>query len=222
MYLKYMKTIRSFFYKKLRHLTISGFTLVELIVVLGLFSSIATLSLGSLFNAQTINSRLQETQAILDNINLSVQTLTRDLRFGTEFYCGTSLPAVIPTVRRSCSSISTEGGSVLIFKSSDSVLDIDRVAYYVSNGTLYKDEYINGATTTLQMTSNEVAIDTLHFYVEGAQSSDGANDYLNASDFDQPLITLLISGSTKSSHKSVTPVTFSIQTSISANEVDNK
>ncbi len=65
---------------------IEGYSLVEILVVLGLFSSIATLSLGALFNAQAVNARLQETQAILDNINLSMQTVTRDIRFGSDFY----------------------------------------------------------------------------------------------------------------------------------------
>ena len=66
---------------------IKAFSLVEILVVLGLFSSIATLSLGALFNAQAINAHLQATQAILDNINLSSQTITRDIRFGSLFHC---------------------------------------------------------------------------------------------------------------------------------------
>ena len=73
--------MNSIFFKK----TAKAFTLVEMLVVVGLFSSIATLSLGALFNAQTINGNLQKTQAILDNINLSIQTMTRDIRFGSDF-----------------------------------------------------------------------------------------------------------------------------------------
>ena len=75
-------------------ISFGGFSLVEILVVLGLFSSIATLALGSLFNAQSLNGRLQETQAILDNINLSMQTITRDIRFGSEFYATTSVPVL--------------------------------------------------------------------------------------------------------------------------------
>ena len=127
--MKFFKTVRTTTKK------IQAFTLVEILVVLGLFSGIATLSLGALFNAQAVNARLQETQAILDNINLSIQTVTRDLRFGTDFYCATSLPATaatIPTVRKNC-VFGVSSGSVLIFKPADAVNDFDRVAYYVKN-----------------------------------------------------------------------------------------
>lgn len=202
-----------------------AFSLVEILVVLGLFSSISTLSLGALFNAQAINAKVQETQAILDNITLSYQTISRDIRFGSEFYCGTTIvPGVVPTQRKDCQySNATGGGSVLVFKPSDAENDGDRVAYYLSNGVLYKDEYpFGGAVTTLQMTANEVTVTSLTFYVEGAQTSDGSNDVSGASDYKQPLVTLLIAGVTKPARSTVSPATFNLQTTISARQIDNK
>lgn len=204
---------------------ICGFTLVELLVVLGLFSSIATLSLGTLFNAQTINGRLQETQAILDNINLSSQTIVRDIRFGSEFYCGVYMPAPLPLVRRDCAygADGSAGGHVLIFKSPDAINDKDRVSYYVKNGILYKDDYpFGGATTTQQMTSDDVNIISLIYYVEGAYTSDGSSDYGNLSDLKQPLITLLISGVTKPANAAIIPTPFNLETVISVRDIDNK
>lgn len=205
---------------------IAGFTLVELLVVLGLFSSIATLSLGSLFNTQAINGRLQETQAILDNINLSSQTITRDIRFGSEFYCARSIPGEgesIPSTRRNCNFADASPGKVLIFTPADATNELDRVMYYVSNGILYKDTYpYSGGTTTEQMTTSDVNINSLIFYVEGAQTSDGSNDYLDASDFKQPLITMFLSGVTKPTKSSATPVPFNFQTVVSASGIDNR
>lgn len=202
-----------------------GYSLVEILVVLGLFSSIATLSLGALFNAQAVNARLQETQTILDNINLSTQTITREIRFGSEFYCATNLPLtplLIPTVRKNC-VFGTSFGTVLIFKPSDAVNDLDRVAFYVSKGVLYKNVYQYLATTTvLQMTSDDVNIASLTFYVDGAQTSTGSNDEGNAIDYRQPLITLLLSGVTRPAKESTPPATFDIQTTVSAREIDNK
>lgn len=203
---------------------IQGFTLVELLVVLGLFSSIATLSLGALFNAQSVNARLQETQAILDNINLSSQTLTRDIRFGSDFYCAQSLPvpALIPTVRKNC-VFGVSQGSVLIFKASDAEGDLDRIAYYVSNGVLYKNIYQHLATTSvLQMTSDDVAITSLTFNVSGAQTSTGIKDEAGAIDYQQPLIKVLISGVTRPVKASTPPATFNLETAVSAREIDNQ
>jgi prepilin-type N-terminal cleavage/methylation domain-containing protein len=215
-----MKNI--FSQRRISHKSPRGFTLIELVVVIGLFSAIATLSLGSLFNAQTINSKLQDTQSILDNINLSTLTITRDIRFGTEFYCVAALPTPIYTTRKNCPEATTVGGIALIFKASGAASSTDRTMYYLSNGILYKDIYSGGSTTTLQMTSSEVKINNLTFYVDGAQTSDGSNDDSGAKDYTQPIISLLISGTTQSVHKSVAPVSFSLQTAVSPVDIDNK
>lgn len=215
---------------KIKIRSVAAFSLVEMLVVLGLFSSIATLSLGALFNAQSINSHLQETQSILDNINLSIQTISRDIRFGSEFYGTSTIPtsrALVPTVRKNCEfgSGTSTGCSVLIFKSSYAVDDLGRTVIYVKNGSLYKAEFPSvGDPVILQMTTNDVIIATgsLTFYVEGAQTSSGSNDEGGAFDYKQPLITFLISGKTKSFKNGVPSVSFSLQTHISAREPDNK
>lgn len=207
----------------------AGYSLVEILVVLGLFSSIATLTLGALLNAQTVNARLQETQAILDNINLSVQTVTRDIRFGSNFHCEQTTPVgpvsgipTVPTTRNNCPPGGPKG-TVLIFRPSDATNDLDRVAYYVSNGILFRDVYpYLGTTTILQMTSDDVYISSLTFYVDGANSSTGYNDYLNQTDYKQPIVTLFLSGLTRPAKVSTPPATFNIQTAISAREIDNK
>ena len=198
-----------------------GFSLVEIIVVLGLFSSISTLVLGSLFNAQAVNARLQETQSILDNVNLSTQIITRDIRFGSDFYCATTLPSVIPLVRKNC-PLGGTGGTILIFKPSDAANVLDRVVYSISNGILYKNEYRAGSLEVLQMTANDVVIESMTYYVDGANTSNGSNDEGGLSDYKQPLITLLISGRSISASSARTPVTFNIQTSVSARELDNQ
>ncbi len=202
-----------------------GFTLVEILVVLGLFSSIATLSLGALLNAQTVNARLQETQAILDNMNLSIQTITREIRFGSDFHCTYSLsvpPLTLPTNRNNC-PFGTTAGTMLIFKSSEAVNDLDRVAYYIRSGILYKVVIPStGASTILQMTSDDVRVTSLTFHVDGANTSTGSNDVGNAVDYKQPLVTLYITGVTRPAKASTPPSTFDIETAVSARELDIK
>ena len=216
--------MKLFFRNKIQE-KVQGFTLVELLVVLGLFSGIATLSLGALFNAQSVNSRLQETQTILDNINLSAQTITRDIRFGSDFYCAQVLPTtslLVPTVRKNC-VFGTTSGSVLIFRASDAVNELDRVAYYVSNGVLYKNVYQYLATTTvLQMTSDDVNIKSLTFNVDGAQTSTGINDEASAVDYKQPLITIFLSGVTRPAKENTPPAAFDLETVVSPREIDNQ
>ncbi len=211
-----------------KHFGVKGFSLVEILVVLGLFSSIATLSLGSLFNAQSVNRRLQETQAILDNVNLSTQTVTRDIRFGTDFYATTSLPYgndAPPYTRRNCPQSSPTACTILIFTPSDSKDYRDRVAYYIKNGVLYKTTYPYGSSSsTEQMTSSDVTIKSLFFYLEGAQTSlgDTLYDDNGAIDYKQPLITFLLSGITKPAGGAMASTTFDFETNISPRELDNQ
>jgi prepilin-type N-terminal cleavage/methylation domain-containing protein len=205
--------------------TTQGFTLVELLVVLGLFSSIVTLTLGTLFNAQVINGNLQQTQSVLDNVNLSVQTMSRDIRFGTEFFCDTFIPVTAPTVRKNCvyGATGTTGGSVIAFRPSGFTDDRDRVAYYVQNGTLYKTSYPFGlASSTEQMTSDDVDITNLTFYLDGAQTSDGSNDFGGLSDLRQPIIVAMLSGTTRPANNAKNSAPFSLQFTVSVRNLDNK
>jgi prepilin-type N-terminal cleavage/methylation domain-containing protein len=213
-----------------------AFTLVELLVVLGLFSSIMTMALGALFSSQAVNVRLQSTQAVLDNVNLSMAVMTRDIRYGTAFYCGgdvsTSSPVLLTTqlLRRSC-NYQSNGSSTLFFKPAGAAGDSDRVVY--SSSVL---------TKTYQITSNDILVKSLVFYVKGASDTTASTtiNYGGAFDFEQPLITVTLSGTTDPPKKSFVSVTttgvgrsnvttkenihgtkFTIQTSISPRELDN-
>jgi hypothetical protein len=96
--------------------------------------------------------------------------------------------------------------------------------FYVATGTLYKAEYpYGGAVTISQMTAKDVFVSSLIFYLEGAHTSDGSNDEGGASDYIQPVVTLLISGHTKPEKirdASTTP--FSLQTAVSVREPDGR
>lgn len=200
--------------------SLKGLTLVEILVVLGLFSGVATLALGALFNTQSINNKLIENQAILDNVNLSLQTVTRDIRYGTDFHCSSSI-VTATTTRKSC-DYPSGGGTVLSFRSTDSVNDDDRVTYYVQDGILYKRENPFGSTPfTYQMTAGDVYITHFHLYVDGAYATDPALSADGVSvDFSQPRVTLLVLGRSKPSRRTSEPATFNIQTTISPRLLD--
>lgn len=198
-----------------------GISLVEILVVLGLFSGVATLALGALFNTQAINNKLIENQSILDNVNLSLQTVTRDIRYGTDFYCSSSVTTAT-TTRRSC-DYASGGGTVLSFRSTEATNDDDRVTYYVQDGILYKRENPSaGEPSTYQMTAKDIFITHFHLYVDGAYATDPALSTDGVSlDFSQPRVVLLISGRSNSVRPSTVPATFSIQTTISPRLLDN-
>jgi type II secretory pathway component PulJ len=200
------------------HSSVPGFTLVELLVTMAVFITVITIATGALFSAQVVNTRLEQTQAILDGVNLATEIMVRDIRYGSLFYCDTALPNPIVQTRRECAYPSR--GTVLVFRptiglSGSTDPRQDRVAYYLVGGILYKNEYPYGSLVrTKQITSNDVNIQSLSFYSMGLQNTSN-------SDLNQPLITLVLSGVTIPKKAVIQPVSFSVQTSASSRMLDN-
>jgi len=59
-----------------------GFTLVELLVSLGLFIIVMTLALGGLVSVLDMNTRVRSLQVVVNNFNYTLESITRDIRFG--------------------------------------------------------------------------------------------------------------------------------------------
>lgn len=204
-----------------RHAHMKGFTLIELLVTMAVFTLVITLAIGALFAAQSVNTRLEQTQAILDGINLSTELIVRDIRYGSNFYCatGSSVPTPLPTTRQDC--LYPGGGTILIFRptlalSGSSNPSLDRVAYYISNGILYKNEYPGGVfSQTYQITTRDVSISGLKFFAKGTRNSLDAS-----SDYNQPVITMAVAGATIPTKKTIQPVRFTIETTASTRTLD--
>lgn len=230
----------NYFHLKSKHTKIKGFTLVEMLVVLGLFSFIMTLATGVLYTTQSINVKLQGVQVVLDNVNVSMDIMTRDIRYGTNFHCGggqTSSQIEQETeisLRKDCAYQTTgleHGGKFLFFKPIDAVNDADRVAYYASTtasgSVILKDEYIKNettgltSTTTYQITADDVKIKSLIFYVVGANTTGGANTVSGVGDLIQPIITVTLAGETIPIARNASSTKFTIQSSISSRVLDN-
>ncbi|MEN9552205.1 MAG: hypothetical protein RI935_582 [Candidatus Parcubacteria bacterium] len=200
--------------------SLRGLSLVEILIVLGLFSGVSTLALGALFNTQALNNRLLQNQSILDNVNLSILSLTRDIRYGSEFHCTTN-DTIATTTRNGC-PLSGSPGDVLLFRSSEAVDTDDRVVYYVKNKILYKKEIPKtGLPLEYQMTSEDIMIEQFLMYVDGAYASVPTRSKDSVSiDYAQPKITFIMSGTAKPSRPTDTPLKFSLQTVISPRLID--
>ncbi|HCC06515.1 TPA: hypothetical protein DEP94_04165 [Candidatus Nomurabacteria bacterium] len=195
-----------------------GFTLVELMVVIALFTTIMTVAIGALFSAQAVNVKLQQTQVVIDGINLAVEEMVRDIRYGSTFYCTDSSfalnpPAIMPD-RQDC--LYSTGNNALVFKPSNGLTSTnssnDRIAYYVSNGALFKKSFPAGDTTVpaIQVTASDIKIQSLLFFVKGTGTI--PVDYI------QPVITISISGVTTKSQTN--QVNFAVQTTTSTRKID--
>jgi len=64
-----------------------GFTLVEMIVSLALFSVVVTISVGGLLVLISANKQLQEEQNVLTNLSFAIDSIAREIRTGIRYDC---------------------------------------------------------------------------------------------------------------------------------------
>ena len=64
---------------------VRGFTLVELIVAIGLFALIMTLSAGAYLLMIGVNRQVQSTATGIDNLSFALEDMTRSIRTGTGY-----------------------------------------------------------------------------------------------------------------------------------------
>jgi prepilin-type N-terminal cleavage/methylation domain-containing protein len=121
-----------------------GYTLVEMIVAVGLFALIMTLASGAYILMISINRQAQSIATGIDNLSFALETMTRTIRTGTNYSCnlGTDCP---------------NGNSNFSVKNQNGVT----VSYTLSNGTIMQ----NNVPLT---DPSSVTVSSLTFYVSGA------------------------------------------------------
>lgn len=172
----------------------NGFTLVELLISISLFTTITFLSIGALITIFDANKRSQSSKTVVDNLNLSIEDMARTIRFGDTYHCGSSLPLNSPN---DCSlssnqlAVQFEGNTVV----------------YRLNGTSLQRSN-NGGSSYSTITSPDVVINQLKFYVFGSSNADDI----------QPYVVIVIRGYV--GNRPINQSTFFIQTVASQRTLD--
>ncbi|MDP3962578.1 MAG: type II secretion system protein [bacterium] len=105
-----------------------GFTLLEMIVSISIFTIVALVAVGSLLKVVDANKKAQSLKTSINNINFALDSISREMRVGRNYYCspGLSFPsrAAIEALGSagSCGPI-TSGSWTVAFKSSQACLD---------------------------------------------------------------------------------------------------
>lgn len=188
-----------------RKKTLKGFTLVEIIVAMSIFTVVALIAAGALLSVADANRKAQVLKSVMNNLNFSLESMSREIRVGSTYYCNDVIEGTVPggfSSPRNCST----GGNFLAFEKSDgdTTISSDQIIYRL-NGTII-EKSINGGTTFIGLTPPEVRInetDGLRFYVTGAPQGDGK----------QPKLTIVVRGEAGIKNKTITD--FSLQTSVS-------
>jgi prepilin-type N-terminal cleavage/methylation domain-containing protein len=124
-----------------------GFTLVEMIVSLAIFAVVAVIAVGALLKVIDANKKAQSIQSSITNINFALESISRDIRVGTDYTCGNSSelstirPEKISSFGASTCAISN-GNRYIAFNSSrvDNVNKCNLITIYAFMPDLEKAE----------------------------------------------------------------------------------
>lgn len=156
-----------------------GFTLVEMVVSVALFAVVMTICVDVLLSLVAANRKAQALQSVMNNLNIALDGMVRNIREGTDFHCGsgtTNTPQDCPV-----------GDTLFAFEpygntSSNSPWVLSFTQDSNGVGRIYKS--VNGQSP-IAITAPEVSIDEMQFYVIGTTRGDTT----------QPKVIIVIKGS---------------------------
>ena len=119
----------------------NGFTLIEIIVAIGIFTAVITMALATFLNISNIQRKAGALRAINDNLNFAVEMMSREIRTGKN-YCASSCI-----------------GSSFNFTNSQN----ESVIYRMVSNSIERSS--DGGASFLRLTSPEIDIDNLEFIV---------------------------------------------------------
>lgn len=148
----------------------SGFTLVEMIVSVGLFAIVSIICISALLSLVAADRKAQALQTSMNNLNLSIDDLVRNARMGTQYHCG--LGGFLGDGSDDC----TGGGTAFTFTCNSQMagcagnqrweFSIGPVGGCPANAIC---ESTDGGASWLPVTGPDVTITNLTFYVIGTK-----------------------------------------------------
>ncbi len=190
-----------------------GFTLIEMIVSLGIFAVVAVIAIGALLKISDANRKAIILKTSINNLNFALEAMSREMRFGSNFECASGPSSLNNNQNTNCPQ---NNSWVIAFDSSEegngsggTVCRL-RYAYWlkttanqpsvlkkaqeeICGATLIRSEsaYYDIVSSELRITDSKVTIDTT----------------------DQPKVRFWIKGESGKKAKDVT--SFSLQTTMS-------
>lgn len=181
-----------------------GFTLVELIVSLSLFTTVVLATVSSLLVVNDASRKAQSMRAVMDNLNFAMETMARSIRTGSLYECEGASDCAYP---------GTDGGeSISLTPGADTGTDTRVEFSYRTDGSRgwierRRTDELGGTEGWQAITSSEIDIEYLRFYVEGADPLDSM----------QPSVTIFVTGSATAANQTAP---FSIQTKVSQRTIE--
>ena len=175
-----------------------GYTLIELIVAVGLFALVMTLAAGAYLLMINLSRQAQGTATGIDNLAFALETITRSIRTGALYSCG-DFGGDCPNGESSF-SFRNASGAMVTYALAGSAPD------------LYIQRTVDGVAQSALTDPSSVAISSLIFYVSGVET-------VALGEYTQPYVTIVISGVVSSGTEKTTQ-SFAIETSSTMRGID--
>lgn len=158
-----------------------GFTLIEMIVAVALFSVVMIIAITALLGVVNADRKAQSLESLVDNLNFALDQVSRTVRTGYAYHCvdGGSNPQFDMGNPKVPSNCATNGATYMAFEpSTGNPANNDQVVYWYdpacsgypgySGGCIKRS--IDAGVTFIPLTSPAISIDNMRFFVIGACS----------------------------------------------------
>ncbi len=170
-----------------------GFTLVEMIVAVGLFAVVMVVCVGALLALVTANRKAQALQSVMNNLNIALDGMVRSTRMGSNYDGSVFCSGNGGGGPKDC----TSGSTSFSFTPYDPTTGPWVYSYDSVTKRIYRSQQ---GQVPIAITAPEVAIDEMKFYVVGTTRGDNT----------QPKVVIVVKGTAASSASS-SRTTFHIQ-----------
>lgn len=186
----------------------NGFTLVELLIAIAVFSVVVTFSLGSVVAILNAGRKARSLASVMTNLNSTIEVMSREITFGTHYHCVLPNETVtFPPGPQNCSGSPNAAQPEIAFVTSDGV----NTLYKQAGSAIQKST--DGGATWIAVTAPEVNIQSLQFYVFGSYAEDSS-----APDEAQPRVIVVVRGT--AGVKASVQSNFVLQTMLSQRVLD--
>ena len=168
----------------------AGFTLIEMIVAIALFAIVMVVAVDAMLALVAADKKAQALQSIMNNLNITLDSMVRNIRMGSHYYCGSGLSS-------GTADCGSSGSNEVTFTCNTTIPGCDpandRWIYKWDDGSNSNDCVPVGETAICKytqgkgweaLTSSDVDITYMNFNVSGSTAGDSV----------QPKVIMLIKG----------------------------
>lgn len=211
-----------------------------MIVSLAVFSVVITIAVGALLVLVKTNDQLQGEQSVMTNLSFALDSMTREIRTGTKYYCdaaanysaggpnnifddGNNLDTILDLddVRdcvngRTPPSHNLQG--VAFIEGGESITGgaDERILYFFDNTDSTDPKRIYrrfGTRSPEPITSDDIHIQKLEFFVSGSAPE-------SSSEVNQPMVTIVVEAVESKFRNDANPKVYRLQTTITQRTLD--